>query len=153
MYYANPDMFVGGPSALPPGDSRLIVAEFDKFHVGACKRRGPAGALLRSCYWFKLRLCIVNGWCPPVDVKSIYPLYKATRPDGNHRSASTYSTTIKKEIAKQLSLGICTAFPNAPPEAIIGLLGAVLKGSSKSNAKVNANIDLLDEDSLSLANI
>mmetsp|Transcript_24120 Transcript_24120/g.23173 ORF Transcript_24120/g.23173 Transcript_24120/m.23173 type:complete len:626 (+) Transcript_24120:365-2242(+) len=147
----DPVMFQSGRVPLSPGDSPLKVSVMDAYHVASCPI--CINSVDPSCVWYVMRQPLVCGWVPPIDVPSIFPLYAANTPDGNHKSASIFPATIQKELAAQVELGICTPFPNAPPGAIIAPLGASLRSSDRMKAVAITGITLSTQESLDQVNV
>jgi hypothetical protein len=147
-----PEMFRGGNVPLPLADRPLNVGAMDGFHVEACTLCSRAGTVHDKCYWCSMRLPIQNGWVPALDESRIQPQYTASGDDGNHKSASVYPATVRKEINAQLAAGICTAFPVPQPEAIMCPLGVIIKKSDVAKAKVLTGVVIKDQPSLDAAN-
>jgi hypothetical protein len=147
-----PTMFQGGAYPLPPEDRPLNVEAMDSFHIAACDLCAEGRVVHSSCYWYLMRLPIQNGWVPDIDTSSIYQQYSASGDDGNHRSAGIYPGTVRKEIESQLAAGICSAFPTAPPGAIINPLGVVIKKSDIARAKNCTGITIKDQQTLDASN-
>jgi hypothetical protein len=148
-----PEMFRGGDTPLPLEDQPLNVVAMDGFHVEACTLCSRVGTVHDKCYWCSMRLPVQNGWVPPLDRSKIWPQYTASGADGNHKSASMYPATVRKEIDAQLAAGICSAFPVPPPEAILCPLGVIIKKSDAAKAKVLTGVVIKDQTTLDAANV
>ena len=146
----DPVMYQGGQNPLPPGDSPLNVPAMDAYHISCCPN--CLNSVSPECYWFQMRLPLVNGWKPPVNVSSIAPLYVATGSDGNHKSASIFPATIQKELDAQVKLGICTPFPAPLQGVLVAPLGASLRNRDRIKALSITGITLTDQISLDKVN-
>jgi hypothetical protein len=146
----DPIMFQSGRVPLSPGDSPLKVSVMDAYHVASCPI--CVNSVDPSCEWYVMRQPLVYGWIPPIDIPSIKPLYDATGPDGNHKSASIFPATIQKELDAQVELGICTPFKFPVPNALIAPLGASLRSSDKAKALAITGIKITDQTSIDTVN-
>ena len=145
----NPAMFASGAVALPEESQSLNILQIDHHHVKACLVCGPLGAVHPSCYFSTMRKCITHGWLPSVDTKSIAPIYNVK---GNYTSLDLYGGSVEKEFTKMKDQGVVQCAPSGM-KGIISPMGAVLRNSDKDKCLVLTVVTVIDQESLSQANI
>jgi hypothetical protein len=145
----DPKMCQSGKEMLSKSRQPLCVEEADRHHIFACDLCGAAKAVQAECYFSKLRLCLTHGWRPEIDRDNIREMYQVS---GNYLSVDLFQITASKEFDKMCDSG--ALLPVA--EGTVGIvtpLGALIKSSDKLRTRVLTGISIVDQQSLTQANI
>ena len=145
----DPLMCQSGNEQLSPGSQPLKVKIADSHHIKACELCRMAGSVHTECYYAQLRLCLTHGWRPLIDRENIKETYHVS---GNYSSIELFQVTATKEFEKMCDSGSLVRLPENSV-GIINPLGAVIKSSDKHRTKVLTGVSIVDQKSLSQANI
>ena len=143
----DPRMCQCGDAPLVAGSHPLQIEAIDTLHVASCDLCRPFQHVQHNCYFSVLRMTIVNGWKPELDVNNIIPLYNVK---GNYPTVDMYSESVDKEFDKMVSHGVVTPASDSM-RGVLSPMGAIVKNSDKVRAKVLTDVKVVDQKSLSEA--
>ena len=145
----DPKMCQSGNEMLSKSRQPLCVKEADRHHIFACDLCGAAKAVQAECYFSKLRLCLTHGWRPEIDRDNIREFYRVS---GNYLSVGLFQITASKEFSKMCDSGALVPVAEGTV-GIVTPLGALIKSSDKLKTRVLTGISIVDQESLTQANI
>ena len=138
-----------GTTVLPPGDHPLVIGAFDTLHRGHCANCGPLShGIHPKCYFAHLRLCLTNGFRPPVRQGWLIPPYTARGNDGNHLSASQFRIHTAKAVVKLYDSGIVRPYPHT---MVANPIGVAIPNAKKQLAYSLTGINIVDDASFEAA--
>jgi hypothetical protein len=137
-----------GASVLPIGDNTLVIDAFDQLHCSHCANCHPLSIIHPQCYFNQLRLCLTNGFRPPVRQGWVIPPYHARGEDGNHLSASQFRIHTHKAVSKLFSGGIVRPYPFT---VIRNPIGIAIPNAKKQLAYSLTGINIIDDASFEAA--
>jgi hypothetical protein len=142
----DPWLCTPGETVLPPNSHKLNISAMDKYHVESCPNCSPFNVVQANCYFSQLRLCIVNGWSPPMEQSSIQEKY---RTDRNYPACASFPITFQKEVDSLTTSGVLRTVPQEEldrcGQGIISPLGMKIKGSDIARGLVQTGILVTDE--------
>jgi len=144
-------LFQCGAQPLDPSLHTLRVQEMDHHHRLSCVRCREG--VDPGCYFAAMRLCVVNGWRPPVDEESIAPAYSTK---GNYPTVLQFQASFEKEFEKMKVHGVAKVVDGfvdtTTQRGLVSPMGAVIKNSDRVRSKALGGICIVDQQSLSAAN-
>jgi hypothetical protein len=148
------EVFQSGKEALPAGDHPLLVEVMDQHHVFSCALCKAADCVDERCRWAKKRLCIKNGWWPPVAPEKIKQQYPV---EGNYKGVEEFSESASKEFEKMKASGTAreVEVPAGFKPSYMGIvspLGAQVKSSDVARALAVCGEHVKGQAALSAAN-
>lgn len=151
MYHLEPRLFRPGTEPLPEGSHPLQVAVMRRAHRATCSvcSLTPAEQCSTACYFSVLLQCVECGWDPPIDRSRIVQKYDL--PKGrNSKAVTLFSASADKEFQDMLDRGVVIPCPT-DVRGIVNPLGCVVKNSDKARARTLVGVQVVDQDSLTLA--
>ena len=148
MYHGNPSVFGYGKVKIPTNTYPLKSEKILAYHIKSCDycSSNPDN---KSCYIHQMINCIDYGWSPPIDCSRITPRYEV---NGNYKKVDLYHDSTGREISDMINNGVLIPCnPYSKVDGIVTPLGAVLKNSDKLRAKTLVGIDIVDQESLTMA--
>ena len=139
-----------GASLLPADDHPLMIAAFDDLHRQHCTNcRSLPDGIHPRCYYSHLRLCLTNGFRPPIRSGWLVPPYLARGAEGNHPSADQFRIHTAKAVAKLYAAGIVRPYQ---PAAIVACpIGVTIPNAKKQLAYSLTGINIVDDISFDAA--
>ena len=145
----DPKMCQSGKEKLDLSRQPLSVEAADRHHIYACELCGVEKSIQAECYFSKLRLCLTHGWRPLIDRDNVREEYRVS---GNYLSVDQFQITASKEFNKMCDSGALLPVVEGTV-GIVTPLGALIKGSDKLKTKVLTGISIVDQASLTQANV
>ena len=148
----NGDLCQSGENELDEGSHKFQVKTMDTFHLEACPKCSVSQAIRPDCYWPQLRRCITHGWNPPV----VRPIETQYHTRGNNRLSAKFSKSFEKGVAAFVADGVLVSCEDSqvrPDNLVINPMGMVLRKSDMARAKLLTGIDIVDQESLTRANM
>ena len=161
---AYPHIFEAGKCRLAPGESVWNTDKLLYYHGIICSKCGPTcGEDVTGvkwphpqCYFHKLWMIILNGWCPDTNPDVLAKLKSiststASNVDINHPGARAFPSCLDAAVDDLLASGkVRYALPNE--KVVISPMNVVIKKSDITRAKILVNINIDCQRALDVAN-
>ena len=150
---SDPLMFASGET--PLADPVLKPAVLERTHLEHCAACAPHGSVRPQCYFFAMLRCVSHGWLPPVIWDEVHQRSNEQK-DPNYPPFRTFLNSNMKEFAKMSQLGMVlplSAEQLTLPRGPTIPMGCVIKNSDKHRAFAVSGVTIVDQESLSAANV